>query len=143
MGENLPCARHEEQIKTLFKRVEGVESMKDFMYSLDKNMALQTQLMANVVEHNKQQDIKMEEFQNVIVSVNSNLTKLNEGQVELKDRVDTIEKKVENNENKHLVDMRDIDKEKNINILKKWGVPFSVGIAIGTFLLKFFEIWKG
>lgn len=143
MGENLPCARHEEQIKTLFKRVEGVESMKDFMYNLDKNMALQTQLMANVVEHNKQQDIKMEEFQNVIVSVNSNLTKLNEGQVELKDRVDTIEKKVENNENKHLVDMRDIDKEKNINILKKWGVPFSVGIAIGTFLLKFFEIWKG
>lgn len=143
MGENLPCARHEEQIKTLFKRVEGVESMKDFMYSLDKNMALQTQLMANVVEHNKQQDIKMEEFQNVIVSVNSNLTKLNEGQVELKDRVDTIEEKVENNENKHLVDMRDIDKEKNINILKKWGVPFSVGIAIGTFLLKFFEIWKG
>ena len=40
----MPCETHTEQIKTLFKRVEGVESMKDFMYSLDKNMALQTQL---------------------------------------------------------------------------------------------------
>ena len=58
MEERLPCDKHEEQIKTLFKRVEGVESMRDFLYSLDKNMALQTQLLESVVDHNKKQDIK-------------------------------------------------------------------------------------
>ena len=139
----MPCDRHEEQIKTLFKRVEGVESMRDFMYSLDKNMALQTQLMTNVVEHNKQQDVKMEEFQSIIVSVNNNLTKLNEGQVELKDRVDNIEDKVEKNENKHLLDIRDIEKEKKIGLLKKYGEPAVIIGAIGTILLKVIEIFKG
>lgn len=139
----MPCAKHEEQIKTLFKRVEGVESMRDFMYSLDKNMALQTQLMTNVVEHNKQQDVKMEEFQNIIVSVNNNLTKLNEGQVELKDRVDTIEVKVEKNEDKHLMDLRDIEKEGKINLFKKYGEPTVIIVAIGTIILKLMEIWKG
>lgn len=134
----MPCETHTEQIKTLFKRIEGVESMKDFMYSLDKNMALQTQLMSNVVEHNKQQDIKMEEFQNVIVSVNNNLTKLNEGQTELKYRVDTIEEKVEKNEDKHLVDVRDIEKKRHTDVLIKYGLPAVGGLVVLIEIIKIF-----
>lgn len=85
----------------------------------------------------------MEEFQSIIVSVNNNLTKLNEGQVELKDRVDNIEDKVEKNENKHLLDIRDIEKEKKIGLLKKYGEPAVIIGAIGTILLKLIEIFKG
>src|SRR5690606_23253390 len=125
-------------------------NMRDLLYSLDKNSALQTQLLESVVEHNKKQDARadkqeemMMEQQKINIKINENLTELAEGQRTLNKRVGKLEERVDENENKHSLDLRDIDKEKNINILKKWGVPFSVGIAIGTFLLKVFEVFKG
>lgn len=150
MEGKLLCDKHEEQIKTLFKRVDNMENMRDLLYSLDKNSALQTQLLESVVEHNKKQDARadkqeemMMEQQKINIKINENLTELAEGQRTLNKRVGKLEERVDENENKHSLDLRDIDKEKNINILKRWGVPFSVGIAIGTFLLKVFEVFKG
>lgn len=150
MERSLPCEKHEEQIKTLFKRVDDMDNMRDLLYSLDKNSALQTQLLESVVEHNKKQDARadkqeemMIEQQKINIKINENLTELAEGQRTLNKRVGKLEERVSENENKHSLDLRDIDKEKNINILKKWGVPFSVGIAIGTFLLKLYEILNG
>ena len=156
MENKLPCDRHEEQIKTLFKkdesmekRVEKIESDKDFIYSLDKNMAIQTQVLKEISEHNKRQDVRMDkqdktmdEQHQVIVSINENLTELTKGQRALNNRVGKLEDKVDENENKHNIDLRDIEKTKNIDILKKYGIPFGVGIAIGTFLLEVIKIFK-
>lgn len=150
MEGNLPCDKHEEQIKTLFKRVDGMENMRDLLYSLDKNSALQTQLLESVVEHNNKQDIRADkqdqvtaEQQQINMKINENLTELAEGQRTLNKRVGKLEERVDTNETKHLIDSRDIDKEKKIGLLKKYGEPTVIIVAIGTILLKLIEMFKG
>lgn len=112
MGESLPCAKHEEQIKTLFKKVDDMEDVKKFLYGLDKSYALQSQLMANVVEHNQKQDERMDKQQEVIEKINVNLTELTQGQrktnEELKSlgtRIDNVEDKVDTSDDKGKIDV--------------------------------------
>lgn len=150
MERGLPCDKHGEQIKTLFKRVDDMERLRDTLHSLDKNSVLQTQLLENVVEHNKKQDARadkqdkmMVEQQQINMKINENLTELAEGQRTLNKRVGKLEERVDDNEDKHSIDLRDLKKQKNIDILKKYGVPFGIGIGIGTFLLELLKIWKG
>jgi hypothetical protein len=156
MESRLPCDRHEEQIKTLFKkdenmekRIEKIENDRGFMHSLDKNMTLQTQMIKEIREHNLRQDARMDkqdkrldEQHQVIVSINENLTELTEGQRTLNNRVGKLEDKVEENDTKHTLDLRDINKEKNKNILAKYAAPFSVGLAVGTLILEIIKIFK-
>lgn len=80
MLENLPCNVHTEQIKTLFKRVDEMSDLQDIIHSLDKNLAIQTEMLKNIVKHNEKQDKRMDEQQEVIIKINANLTELNEGQ---------------------------------------------------------------
>lgn len=121
--EKLPCDRHTEQIKTLFKKVDDMNYVENFMHNLDKSMALQTQLLETVVEHNKKQDKRMDEQQEVIISINSNLTELNEGQKVLNSRVGKLEEKVEENEEKNTIDLRDVRKKKVSDFLYKYAMP--------------------
>ena len=131
------------------KRVEKLENEKDFIYSLDKNMAVQTEMLKSIVEHNNKQDLRMDkqderldEQHQVIVSINENLTELTEGQRALNNRVGKLEDRVEENDTKHTLDLRDINKEKNKNILAKYAAPFSVGLAVGTLILEIIKIFK-
>lgn len=149
MERSLPCDKHDERIKTLLKRVDNMEGLRDTLHSLDKNSALQTQLLESVVEHNKKQDVRadkqdqmMVEQQQINMNINENLTELAEGQRTLNKRVGKLEERVDDNEDKHSIDLRDIEKTKNIDMLKKYGIPFGVGIAIGTFLLEVIKIFK-
>ncbi|GEM_PF-4694952 len=143
MSDNFPCQRHDEQIKTLFKRVDAIEKRDDIIHNLDKNMALQTQLMKSVVEHNVKQDKRADDHQEIISKININLTELNEGQrttnEELKSlgtRMDTVETKVDANEEKHNIDTRDIEKKRYIEVLSKYV------LSIGLFSLLILEVLK-
>ena len=138
MSDNYPCEKHEEQIKTLFKQAEDLYSLRDLVYSLDKNMALQTQLLKSVVEHNAKQDKRMDIQQEINAKINDNLTELVEGQKVLNKRVGKLEEKVAKNETKHNIDLRDIEKRKYTDILFKYIFPIGGGIII---LLKILEIW--
>lgn len=138
MEERLPCDKHEEQIKTLFKQYENIDSIRDLVYSLDKNMAVQTQLLQSVVDHNKKQDLIMVGQQEVISKINENLTELTEGQRILNSRVEKLEIKVTENENKNTIDIRDLQKEKYKDMFLKYILPTGSGVII---LLKIFEIW--
>lgn len=108
----MPCAKHEERIKTLFKRVDNMEDVKKFLYGLDKSYALQSQLMANVVEHNQKQDERMDKQQEVIEKINVNLTELTQGQrrtneelQSLGTRIDNVEDKVDTSDEKGKIDV--------------------------------------
>lgn len=138
-NEKLPCDAHTEQIKTLFKEVDSVknklekiEDEREFMYKLDKNMAIQTEMLKSIVEHNKRQDARMDkqdkrmdEQHEVIVNINTNLTELNEGQKTLNKRVGKLEEKVDENEKKNKIDLRDIIKQFFI----KYALP--IGFVVG------------
>lgn len=94
MDSKTPCARHEEQIKTLFendkainKRVDEMNEIRKTLYSLDKSYSLQSQLLEQMSERNDKQDKRMDiqdermnEYQDVMVKVSANLTELAEGQ---------------------------------------------------------------
>ena len=108
----MPCAKHEEQIKTLFKKVDDMEDVKKFLYGLDKSYALQSQLMANVVEHNQRQDERMDKQQEVIEKINVNLTELTQGQRKTNEelqslgtRIDKVEDKVDTSDDKGKIDV--------------------------------------
>lgn len=148
--EKLPCDTHTEQIKTLFekdkstnKRIDSMEAKVDDITDVKIAITKISTSMEYLVEHNKKQDILNEKQNETLDKINQNLNELNEGQRTLNNKVEKLERRVDENENKHKIDTRDIEKEKNINILKKWGVPFSVGIAIGTILLQAIQIFKG
>lgn len=123
MNQNLPCEKHEAQIKMLLKKVDDMDSIKEFIHNLDKNIALQTQLLQSVVEHNKKQDKRMDEQQEIIIKINSNLTKLYEGQKTLNNRVERLEVKVEKNEEKNNIDIRDVQRKQYIDFLYKYFFP--------------------
>lgn len=128
MENKLPCDAHREQLKTLFKqhenlnkRVDEMVDLREVFYNLDKNMALQSQLLQAISEHNKKQDERMDKQQEIIEKININLTELTEGQKMINEeqkktnqRIEKLEEKVEENEdkfekseNKNKIDMRD------------------------------------
>ena len=127
--EHKQCDVHAEQIKTLFKKVDDMEDIKKFLYNLDKSYALQSQLMANVVEHNQRQDERMDRQQEVIEKININLTELTEGQRKtneelrsLGSRIDKVEDKVDVNNEKGKIDIVVVAK----NIILKFLFPAGV-----------------
>lgn len=142
MEGNLPCARHEAEIKTLFKKVEEISDIRQVFHNLDKNMAVQTEMLKNIVEHNKKQDERMDkqdkrmdEQHKVMTQMSENLTRLNTEVIEVKDEIREVKEVQSTNENKHLIDLRDINKEEKTTFLKKYGMPLGIGIAIGGSLL--------
>jgi hypothetical protein len=139
--------RHEEQIKTLFKqnesinkRVDDMNDIKTMYYNLDKSMALQTQLLESVVEHNKKQDARMDERQEIDIKINENLTELAEGQRTLNKRVGKLEERVDENDCKHLIDLRDIKKKKYTDIIFKYIIPSGGALLL---LQRLLELLKG
>lgn len=146
MENRLPCDRHEEQIKTLFKkdesmekRIDKLENDREFMYSLDKTMALQTKMLEDIAKHNHKQDIKLDEMQQINIKINENLTELAEGQRNLNKRVGKLEARVEENDEMHKVDIRVPTKKKYEDALYKFIIPGSIGII---FILEIIKIFK-
>ena len=140
MERGLPCEKHEEQIKTLFKRVDDMDTMKETLIEVKT-------LMGIMVEHSKKQDLINERQNETLNNINSNLSNLNNKVEKLEQGQESLQKRVDDNENKHLVDIRDISKEKEISKLKQWIIPASIVGAIittiGTIVIKIIEILKG
>lgn len=149
MSNQKPCDVHEERMKTLFKRgdsiekrVEKLECDSDITYKLDKSIAIQSELVKQIKEHNvkqdkrmEKQDERMEEQQKVIVKVNDNLTALTEGQNSLNKKVHKLEEKVDANEEVHKIDIRKIEKKKWTDIIIKVAIPISCGLGFVAYLI--------
>lgn len=145
METKLPCDKHGEQIKTLFKQVEEFKSLQDIMYNLDKNTAVLAQTMKEMASHSKKQDKRIDEQHQTIVKINENLTQLtesqrmlNEGQNELNSKIKILKKRVDENEDKHSIDLRDIEKRKYTDVFFRYIIPSS---SITIILVKLLEMF--
>ena len=96
-------------------------------------MALQTQLLENVVEHNDKQDRRMNEQQKTIVKINENLTELTEGQRVLNKRVGKLEDQVEKGKNKGKVDI--------VDTFAKY-IPYLILVGTGYLILNITKFIK-
>lgn len=164
MGENMPCSKHEEQIRTLFekdkatnKRIDDVGSLTDIVYNLDKNMALQTQMMGQMVERNDRQDkraddqdTRMSEYQGVMVKVSANLTELAEGQRILNKSNKDLGGKVEilSEEIKDVRQIQEISEKKYLihtgELLRDFILKVAIPLGIsGAILIQVVKILKG
>lgn len=152
MGDVKSCNKEKEiatlqsEVKTLFKKVDDMEDLRRSIHSLDKNYIVQTELLKNIVEHNKRQDKRMdaqeermEGQQEVIVKINTNLTELSQGQKVLNKKVGKLEDKVNENDNLHKLDTRKIEKDKYTSILMKAVVPGGIAVILVLELIKFFK----
>ncbi len=145
METKLPCDKHGEQIKTLFKQVEEFKSLQDIIYNLDKNTAVLAQTMKEITSHSKKQDKRIDEQHQTIIKINENLTQLtesqrmlNEGQNELNSEIKILKKRVDENEDKHSIDLRDIEKRRYTDIFFRYVLPSGSAIII---LMKLFEMF--
>ena len=137
------CNVHAEQIKTLFKRVDEMDTIQQTLHSLDKSYALQSQLLQNIVEHNKKQDERMNRQNEINIKQNETLSNINANLSNLNTRVEKLEqgqadlaKRVDENENKHNIDLRDIEKKKFTDMLIKYGLAINGGLVVLWEILK-------
>ena len=137
------CNVHAEQIKTLFKRVDEMNAIQQTLHSLDKSYALQSQLLQNIVEHNKKQDERMNRQNEINIKQNETLSNINANLSNLNTRVEKLEqgqadlaKRVDENENKHNIDLRDIEKKKFTDMLIKYGLAINGGLVVLWEILK-------
>ncbi len=145
METKLPCDKHGEQIKTLFKQVEEFKSLQDIIYNLDKNTAVLAQTMKEITNHNIKQDKRIDEQHKTIIKINDNLTQLtesqrmlNEGQNELNSEIKILKKRVDENEDKHSIDLRDIEKRRYTDVFFRYIIPSS---SITIVLIKLLEMF--
>lgn len=148
--EECKCSKESEiatlrsEVKTLFKQDEDMlvkinknKSMRDVMFNLDKNMAVQTNMLEHIIEHNIKQDLrsdrqeeranKQDERANkqekIMMQMSNNLTKLNEDVKGVKGEVEVVKEFQSINESKHHVDLRDVTKKQYTDTLIQYGLP--------------------
>ena len=111
------------------RRVDGLEVKINDM--TDMKIAINTisVSMQHMVEHNKAQDILNEKQNETLENMNQNLHELNAGQRKLHSKVASLEQRVDENEERHVIDTRLIDKETQLSKLKKSAVPLGLGAA--------------
>lgn len=151
MERSLPCEKHEEQIKTLFKQDEAINKRIDGMDWMRDTLTKLTTLMEITIDDNKKRDednrIMNEKQNETLANMNQSLIEINNSMSSMNTRIGTLEEKVEENEDKNLIDIRNISKEKEVNKLKQWIIPASIGgviiTTIGTIVIKIIEVLKG
>lgn len=96
------------------------------------------QALAEQREHNTK---NMEAITETLGKMNKNLTQLTQGQEHLNNKmgslnskVELLEDRVEQSEKKSMIDLRDLEKEEKMGVLRKYGMPVGVGVGIGTTL---------
>lgn len=96
LEEHLNCEKHESQIKTLFRKLDGMEWMQNTLTEISTLIKIMT-------EHNKKQDELNEKQNETLNNINLNLTELNTKTDTLNSRVGVLERKVEEDDEENFI----------------------------------------
>lgn len=123
------------------KRIDMMQEKYETMNDLNTAISVMSLTLDHIVEHNERQDKLQDNLSSTISSlmktlenINTNLNELNQGQRHLNSKVAQLEERVERGEQKSMVDLRDLEKEKQVGLLKKYGAPVGIGVGLGTTL---------
>lgn len=135
MDKNYPCGIHEERIKTLFKEVNELKDTNKKMSGVWEEINISSRLMAQSLEYfqknmESQEEINRQQTE-TLTNMNESLVGVVESQKILYNKVDKLEKQAEANENKHTIDLRDMNKARVNNMIKTTlaGAGGAVGLA--------------
>lgn len=131
----------EHNIMLADKRIDMMQEKYETMNDLNTAISVMSLTLDHIVEHNERQDKLQDNLSSAISSlmktlenINTNLNELNQGQRHLNSKVAQLEERVEKGEQKSMVDLRDLEKEKQVGLLKKYGAPVGIGVGLGTTL---------
>lgn len=131
----------EHNIMLADKRIDMMQEKYETMNDLNTAISVMSLTLDHIVEHNERQDKLQDNLSSAISSlmktlenINTNLNELNQGQRHLNSKVAQLEERVERGEQKSMVDLRDLEKEKQVGLLKKYGAPVGIGVGLGTTL---------
>lgn len=103
------------------QRLKNIEEKVDKLEETTKDMPTINYLTQQMVETNKQQSKAIEDINHTLLKVNDNMDRMSEkyddlklGQDKMNDKVDGLEKEIQTDRNKNMIDMRDWFK-------KNWG----------------------
>ena len=154
MSENPELKRLEDRISEKIKELSS-----DFKSHCDKSDERIRAMEGDIIENNvlleqfvdmqqKQTDVN-ERLNNTLITLNGSIGTMEKSIKELFHRTEKTEtkvveldkktftlpelaRKIEENETKHKIDLRDVDKEVNREVVKKnWKVPVAVGAGVG------------
>lgn len=103
------------------QRLKNIEEKVDKLEETTKDMPTINYLTQQMVETNKQQSKAIEDINHTLLKVNDNMDRMSEkyddlklGQDKMNDKVDGLEKEIQTDRNKNMIDMREWFK-------KNWG----------------------
>lgn len=111
------------QIRTLFKRTETMDNIKEIATKLSV-------LMETTINENKKRDKILERQSQALEKINANLTHLNDKNVTFETKIEDIEKRLDSEENKGKIDVQELWKKIFTNAL--------VGAVSATITFGFF-----
>ena len=119
-----------------------VENRLDDLSNMSTAISVMSVSLEHIVEHNHKQDIMMQNQNDTLRKINDNLSKLNQGQVILDEKVENLERRVNDNEDLNKIDLRAIRKESQTGILTKYALPLGIGATVTAILVELIRILK-
>lgn len=126
-------SEHQRKINKLDQRYEDMSTMSTAISVMSVSLE-------HIVEHNHKQDDIMLRQHNTLEKINENLNRLNDGQSKLDEKVENLESRVSKNEELSNIDIRELNKQYQTNILKRYGLPAGIGATAALLLTELMKI---
>ena len=128
--------------KSFKRRLGTLESKADNLADLNVAINVMSLSLEHIVLHNETQDNLVGRQAETLEKINENLNHLNQGQNSLERKVESLESRVDDNESLHMIDIREVEKIKQENYLKRYAIPMSFGAAIGALIIELIKVLK-
>ena len=125
----------DERFKTLEKRMDDLST-------ISTAVSVMSVSLKHIVEHNHKQDLLMKDQGDILSKINDNLSKLNQGQLLLDKKVESLEKRVDENENLNRIDLRKLRQDASMSALRKYGIPVGLGATAAAIILELLKLIK-
>lgn len=123
------------------KKIDRIKAKYEDMNEMNTSLKLMNLTLEQVSEHNQKQDLLQEKRDELSASqnktledINSNLTNLSESHKGLYTKVDTLEGRFNEAENKSTIDLRDLNKGSTMDYMRKNVIPVGLGATIALIL---------
>lgn len=123
-------------------RLEKLEDRFEDLSNMSTAISVMSVSLEHIVEHNHKQDQMMRSQNETLSRINDNLSKLNQGQVILDEKVENLERRVNDNEDLNKIDLRAIRKESQTGILKKYALPVGLGATVAAIVIEIIQYLK-
>ena len=130
-----------EQLKALTQRVEDLQLTHQLIVSLDKNFAVQTQVLESIKKENERQNAQLTDYAAMLSKQHETLSTVINGQQTLQLKLETqevklaiLEEELQSMKNKTSIDLHEVNKNTALGDLasatKKTVIPAGLGVLL-------------